>query len=74
MTLTVEYSEMTATNVCCSLSAVFLLDSVKVDNKDMVVHTLSLPAPDVWQSTLNFYFVREPAVLFVHRIFEYSFV
>ena len=57
---------------CCSLSAVFRLDSVKVDNQDMVVHTLSLLAPDVWQLTFNL--VRETAVLFVHRIFEYSFV
>ena len=43
-------------SVCCSLSAVFLqlADSVNVvDNLYMVVRTLSLLAPDVWQPTFN---------------------
>ena len=42
--------------VCCSLSAVFLLlaDSVNVvDNLYMVVRTLTLLAPDVWQPTFK---------------------
>ena len=47
-------------SVCCSLSAVFLLDSVRVDNLDMVVvHTLSLLAPDVWQPTFKAVRIRD---------------